>query len=351
MFSLDKMFANIKPLDRSLEDKIQHKLDYLTKPRGSLGRLEELALQYALIKGSLTPQLKDKLVIIMAADHGIAAAGVSAFPQEVTKQMALNFLNGGAGINVLARHTGTNVKVADIGVAADFEESSSLVSCKVAYGTQNMLTKPAMSRQQALLAIEHGVLLVEKEKAGGLDILATGEMGIANTTASSAITAVLTGAPVDRVTGLGAGIDEEALANKIDIIKRVIAKHKPVKKDVLDVLTKVGGLEIAGLAGVILAAAASNIPVVIDGFISGAAALAAYCMKPEIKDYLIAAHCSVECGHRVILDYIGLSPLFDLNLRLGEGTGAVLGINLVEASVKILNEMASFEDAGVSQAD
>jgi nicotinate-nucleotide--dimethylbenzimidazole phosphoribosyltransferase len=341
----------IRPLDRSIQSDIQHQLDQLTKPRGSLGRLEELALQYALIKGTLGPALKNKLVVIMAADHGIAAEGVSAFPQEVTRQMVLNFLNGGAGINVLSRYTGTKVTVVDIGVAAVFEDHPLLLNRKVAPGTENMLHGPAMTRQQAIQAIEAGISVVEEETEKGLDILATGEMGIANTTPSSAITAVLTKKPVALVTGRGTGIDDHALKHKIKVIERVITQNKPSPEDALDTLLKVGGLEIAGLVGVILAGAAYHIPVVVDGFISGAAALVAYTLKPEVKDYLIAAHCSVEIGHKIILEHLGLTPLFDLNLRLGEGTGAVLGISLVEAGVKIMTEMASFEDAGVSEAD
>lgn len=340
----------IKPLDRSNQAKVQHKLDYLTKPQGSLGRLEELALQYALIKDTLEPKLEDKLAVVMAADHGIAAEGVSAFPQEVTQQMVFNFLSGGAGINVLSRHVGTRVIVIDIGVAAELESHPQLIARKIAPGTKNMLNEPAMTRKQAIQAIEVGISVVEEAKNNGLDILATGEMGIANTTPSSAITAVLTGQPAARVTGRGTGIDNKALAHKINLIDKAIAQNNPSPSDALDTLAKVGGLEIAGLVGVILAGAAYRIPVVIDGFISGAAALVAYELKPEIKDYLVAAHCSVEIGHRVILEHLGLTPLFDFNLRLGEGTGAVLGINLIEAGVKILTQMASFEDAGVAQA-
>jgi nicotinate-nucleotide--dimethylbenzimidazole phosphoribosyltransferase len=339
----------IQPLDRSNQAAVQHKLDQLTKPQGSLGRLEELALQYALISGTSEPKLRDKLVVVMAADHGIAAEGVSAFPREVTRQMVLNFLSGGAGINVLARHTGTRVIVVDIGVAAELAEHPRLLSRKVAPGTKNMLKEAAMTREQAVQAIEAGMAVVEGEKEKGLDILATGEMGIGNTTPSSAITAVLTGQPVASVTGRGTGIDDRALRHKIEVIERAIANNAPSASDPLDTLAKLGGLEIAGLVGVILAGAAYRLPVVLDGFISGAAALVAYKLNPEVKDYLIAAHCSVETGHKVILEHLGLNPLLDFKLRLGEGTGAVLGISLVEAGVKILTQMASFEDAGVSQ--
>ncbi len=340
----------IRPLDRSKQAAIQHKLDFLTKPQGSLGRLEELALQYALIKGTLEPTLKNKLAVVMAADHGVAAEGVSAFPQEVTQQMVLNFLHGGAGINVLARHNEVEVAVVDIGVAADLKEHPNLLSRKVAKGTKNMAQGPAMTREQAIQAIEVGLGIVEGKKATGLDILATGEMGIANTSPSSAITAIITGRPVEFVTGRGTGIDDQALVHKTTVIEKAIVINHPSHEDALDTLAKVGGLEIAGLAGVMLAGAAHHIPVVVDGFISGAAALVACKLKPEVKDYLMAAHCSVEIGHKIILEHLGLKPLFNLNLRLGEGTGAVMGIGLVEAGVKILTQMASFETAAVSQA-
>ncbi len=343
--------AQIKPVDWSLAPAIQHKLDNLTKPQGSLGRLEELALQYALIKQTLEPTLTHKLVTVVAADHGVADEGVSAFPKAVTAQMVHNFLQNGAGINVLARHTGTRVVVVDIGVAEEINTSHpALRKCKVAFGTENMAQGPAMTREQAVSAIEAGIRLVEEESGQGLDILATGEMGIANTTPSSAITAVITGRPIREVTGRGTGIDDTGWQHKTSVIKKAIRVNRPQADDALDVLSKVGGLEIACLAGVILGGAAHKIPVVVDGFISGAAALIAYGLCPPAKDYMIASHCSVEIGHRVILKHLGLRPLMDLSLRLGEGTGAVLGINLVEAGVKIMTQMASFESAKVSQS-
>jgi len=351
MSLLFNTIAQIKPVDQSLAPAIQHKLDNLTKPQGSLGRLEELALQYALIKQTLEPKLEHKLVMVVAADHGVADEGVSAFPKEVTAQMVRNFLQNGAGINVLARHTGTRVVVVDIGVAEEINTSHpALRNCKVALGTKNMVQGPAMTKAQAVSAIETGIRLVEKESGQGLDILATGEMGIANTTASSAITTVMTGRSIREVTGRGTGIDDTGWQRKASVIKKAIRVNRPRAEDTLDVLSKVGGLEIACLAGVILGGAAHNIPVVVDGFISGAAALIAYGLCPAAKDYMIASHCSVEIGHRVILKYLGLNPLMDLSLRLGEGTGAVLGINLVEAGVKIMTQMASFESAKVSQS-
>lgn len=346
---LQQTIDRIAPLDRSCAPLIQNRLDSLTKPQGSLGRLEELAKQYVLISGRQQPTIQNKVVMVMAGDHGVVAEGVSAFPQEVTPQMVLNFLRGGAGINVLSRHAGARVVVTDIGVASDIE-AEGLYSRKVAYGTANMSKQAAMTREQAVQALEVGIRVVAEEAERGIDLLATGEMGIGNTTPSSAITAVITGLPAAEVTGRGTGIDTEAWRHKVEVIQRAIALNRPCAADPLDVLAKVGGLEIGGLAGVILAGAARRIPVVIDGFISGAAALIAAGLQPAVKDYLIAAHQSVEKGHQAILRHLGLKPLLDLNLRLGEGTGAVLAMGLVEAGVKILTQMASFEEATVSRA-
>jgi nicotinate-nucleotide--dimethylbenzimidazole phosphoribosyltransferase len=286
----------------------------------------------------------------MAGDHGVAAEGVSLFPQEVTAQMVYNFLRGGAGINVLARHVGARVVVVDMGVATDLEPHPELLAKKVAYGTKNMAQGPAMSCEEAIQAIEAGIEIVESELSRGMDIVGTGDMGIGNTTPSSAIVAALTGAPVADVTGRGTGIDDEQLVHKVETIERALAVNRPDPADPLDVLAKVGGLEIGGIAGVVLGAAAHRLPVVLDGFISGAGALIAAGLAPQVKDYLIAAHLSVELGHRLVLEQLGLSPLLNLNLRLGEGTGAALGICLVEAAVKVLNKMATFADAGVSEA-
>jgi nicotinate-nucleotide--dimethylbenzimidazole phosphoribosyltransferase len=285
----------------------------------------------------------------MAADHGVVAEGVSAYPQAVTPQMVLNFLHGGAGINVLARHIGAKVIVVDMGVASDIAPHAALLSRKIAYGTSNMAVGPAMSREQAVKAIEVGIEIIEKEAKNGLDIVGTGDMGIGNTTASSAITVAITRESVAKLTGRGTGIDDKQLAHKAEVIERALAVNKPNADDALDVLAKVGGFEIGGICGVIVGAAAHRIPVVIDGFISGAAALIAVGLSPRIKDYLIASHCSVEIGHKVILKHLGLRPILDLELRLGEGTGAALGISLVEAATKILAEMATFEEAAVPE--
>jgi nicotinate-nucleotide--dimethylbenzimidazole phosphoribosyltransferase len=263
--------------------------------------------------------------------------------------MVYNFLRGGAGINVLARHVGARVVVVDMGVACDLKPHKDLVIKKVSYGTKNMVKGPAMSKSEAVKSLENGIEVFEEEFVNGIDIAGTGDMGIGNTTPSSAITSVITGKPVENVTGRGTGIDDETLSDKIEVIKKAIRVNKPNAKDAIDILSKVGGFEIGGLAGIILAAASRKIPVVIDGFISGAAALIAYKLVPEVKNYMIAAHCSVEKGHRAILDYIGLNPLLDLNLRLGEGTGSALGMSIVEASIKILTQMATFKDGGVSE--
>jgi nicotinate-nucleotide--dimethylbenzimidazole phosphoribosyltransferase len=343
----------IPPLDLAAQAAARARQDTLTKPPGSLGRLEELSIQLAAITGQLRPSLERKAVIVMAADHGVTAEGVSAYPAEVTPQMVLNFLHGGAAINVLARQAQARVVVVDIGVAADFapvapRDGASFQNRKIARGTQNMARGPAMTRAQAEEAINVGLDVVRGEIAKGLDLVATGDMGIGNTTASAAITAVMTGLPAAQVTGRGTGVDDAGLARKIAIIERALAVNKPDSNDPLDVLCKVGGLEIGGLVGVIIGGAANKIPVVIDGFISGAAALVAARLAPEVKPYLIAAHQSVEIGHRTILEHLGLRPLLDLGLRLGEGTGAALAFHLVEAAERVLNEMATFAEAGVA---
>ncbi len=352
MEKLKATLESIERIDFSLAGKTQKRLDNLTKPPGSLGRLEELAKQIVEISGIEKPTFKNKVIFTFAGDHGIAQEGVSAYPQAVTAQMVYNFLNGGAGINVLARHIGARVVVADLGVAAKIEKakSQSFIDKKVGFGTKNMAVGRAMTIQEAVNSIEAGMEIFEKEYKKGIDILGTGDMGISNTTASSAIASAILNKPVEELTGKGTGINDSALKHKVALIKKALEINKPNAKDAIDVLSKVGGFEIGGLSGVILAAASKRVPVIVDGFISGAAALIAYTFEPKIKDYLIAAHCSVEKGHRAILDYLGLKPILDLNLRLGEGTGAALAMSIVEAAVKILNEMATFGEAGVSES-
>lgn len=349
---LRETISGIKSLDEEAMRQARERQDTLTKPRGSLGRLEELSIRVAGMQGIPLPKIEDKVVVTMAGDHGVVKEGVSAYPQEVTPQMVYNFLRGGAGINVLARHVGARVVVVDMGVAADIaSEGEGFKNKKIARGTRNFTRGPAMTREEAVKSVVAGIEVVEEELDKGVDILATGDMGIGNTTPSSAIAAAITGKPPAMVTGRGTGIDGNALKNKIRIIEKALEVNNPEAGDALDVLSKVGGYEIGGLAGVILAGAANRIPVVLDGFISGAAALIAYTLAPRARDYMIASHQSVEVGHRVMLDYMGLKPLLNLDLRLGEGTGAALGISLVEAGVKILREMATFAEAGVSDKE
>jgi len=340
----------IGPLDESAMAAARARQDALTKPQGSLGRLEELSIQVAGITGQARPEIEDKAIITLVGDHGVTAEGVSAYPSEVTAQMVDNFLHGGAAINVLARCVGARVVVVDVGVARQLAPHPDLVDRKVAPGTADMACGPAMSREEAIQAVESGIEVAEEQLSRGMDIVGTGDMGIGNTTASSAIVAALTSAPVEQVTGRGTGVGGAQLRHKIETIERALRVNRPDPHDPLDVLAKVGGLEIGGIAGVILAAAAHRIPAVIDGFISGAGALIATGLAPQVRGYLIAAHRSVEVGHRVALEWLGLSPLLDLHLRLGEGTGAALGIFLVEASVRVLGEMATFDEAGVARA-
>jgi nicotinate-nucleotide--dimethylbenzimidazole phosphoribosyltransferase len=310
--------------------------------------LEELSIQIAGIQGKPIPQIKQKAVIVVAADHGVTARGTSAYPQEVTRQMVLNFLNGGAAINVISRHVGARVIVVDMGVVGNLPSNPALVPRKIASGTTDISRGPAMTIVQAKQALEAGIEIVTNEIKQGLDIVATGDMGIGNTTASAAICSVMTGRPIAEVTGRGTGLNDEQLRNKIGIIGEAIALNKPDASKPLEVLAKIGGFEIGGLAGVILGAASRRVPVVIDGFISGAAALIADGLCPRVKDYMIAGHCSVEPGHTLTLKHLGLRPLLNLDMRLGEGTGAALGMFIAETSVRVLSEMATFAEAGVS---
>ncbi|HVC33520.1 MAG TPA: nicotinate-nucleotide--dimethylbenzimidazole phosphoribosyltransferase [Chloroflexota bacterium] len=338
----------IGALDVAAMQAARERQDQLTKPPGSLGRLEELSVRLAGITGRARPRFPRKAVIVLAADHGVAAAGVSAYPQSVTAQMVLNFLAGGAAINVLARRAGARVVVADLGVATELPDHPSLVRKKIGHGTRNMVEGPAMTVGEALAAVVAGIDIVEAEIRQGLDLVATGDMGIGNTTASSAIVATITGVPIADVTGRGTGVDERGWARKVAAIERACSVNRPDPADPIDVLAKVGGFEIGGLVGVILGAAAARLPVIIDGFISGAAALLATELCPTARDYLIAAHNSVEIGHRLMLERMELVPLLNLNLRLGEGTGAAMAMHLIDDAVAVLDEMATFGEAGVS---
>jgi nicotinate-nucleotide--dimethylbenzimidazole phosphoribosyltransferase len=349
MDKISQTIASIKPLDENVMAAVRMRQDNLTKPQGSLGQLESLSIQVAGIKGNPRPRVTYKVIFTLAGDHGVTREGISAYPSEVTPQMVYNFLRGGAAINVLARHIGGRVVVADLGVASVLSPHPDLKIKKVAMGTRNMAKGPAMSREEAIRSIEAGIELVEEELPKGLDILGTGDMGIGNTTASSAMTSILTGADATKVTGRGTGVDDEGWKRKVKIIEKALDMNRPDPKDPIDILSKIGGFEIGGIVGVILAGARHRIPVVLDGFISGAAALIATSLSTQVKPYLIASHQSVEQGHQTILDHLGLKPLLNLDLRLGEGTGAALGIFLVEAGLKILDEMATFTEAGVSE--
>jgi nicotinate-nucleotide--dimethylbenzimidazole phosphoribosyltransferase len=344
-----QLAGTIPLLDEAAMAAAQARQDFLTKPQGSLGRLEAISVQLAGITGQPRPSVARKTVIVMAGDHGVARNGVSAFPAEVTPQMVLNFLHGGAAINVLARQAGARVTVVDVGVASDFADALGLIRRKVAYGTADFTRGPAMTAEQAGEALQVGVDVVTAEIAAGLDLVATGDMGIGNTTPSAAIIAALSGRPVASVTGRGTGVDDAGLARKITAIETALAVNRPDPTDAFDVLCKVGGLEIAGLAGVIIGAANQRVPVVIDGFISGAAAAIAVGLAPAAQPYILASHRSVEIGHIAMFDLLGVRPLFDFDLRLGEGTGAVLAFHIIEAAARILDEMATFADAGVSE--
>jgi nicotinate-nucleotide--dimethylbenzimidazole phosphoribosyltransferase len=330
-------------------------LDVLTKPPGSLGMLEDIAAQMVSIRqGDFAKPLR-KAVYIFAADHGVTAEGVSAYPSEVTRQMVFNFLAGGAAINVLAKLHRVEINVIDVGVDTHFDQVDGLLNCKVRKGTRNMLHEAAMSDAELAQALEVGYRLAAEARSKGQSLLAVGEMGIGNTTAASAITSVLTREPVGLVTGKGAGLDVGAQAHKRQIIEAIIQKHFPPggidsAPDPLEVLRCVGGLEIAAMTGLILGAVQTGIAVVADGFISTAAAAIAFAIEPRVRGYLFAGHQSEEPGHRVLLEYIGLKPILSLNMRLGEGTGAVLAMPLIESAMCLYNEMATFASAGVSEA-
>jgi nicotinate-nucleotide--dimethylbenzimidazole phosphoribosyltransferase len=351
MSLLTTTIAQIGPLDHTAREAARARQDQLTKPRGALGRLETLAIQIAGISGTPRPRIRQPMVVVMAADHGIARQGVSAYPVEVTPQMVLNFLAGGAAINVLARHVGAQVVVVDMGVAAELPPHPELLDRKLAPGTADFSRGSAMSRAQAQAALEAGIAIANDLADAGADLIASGDMGIGNTTASSAIVAAITGRPAAEVTGRGTGVDDAGLQRKVALIEAALARHRPSPGDGLEVLAQVGGFEIGGLAGLMIGAAARRVPVVIDGFISGAAALIACTLAPAAQPYLIAGHRSVERGHQAIFAHLDLDPLLDLDMRLGEGTGAALGLSLCQAACKVLDEMATFGEAGVADKE
>jgi nicotinate-nucleotide--dimethylbenzimidazole phosphoribosyltransferase len=342
-----ELLSNISALDESVMARIQERLDSLTKPQGSLGQLEIIVKQLGGIQQTTEPKINKKAVLLMAGDHGVVAEGVSAFPQEVTPQMVYNFLNGGAAINVLTRQAGAEVICTDVGVAFPLEPAD-LMHRRVANGTSNMAKGPAMTPEEALRALMVGAEVAREAIAGGVNLLATGDMGIGNTTPSSAIVAFYTELPIHKVVGRGTGIDDAGLVLKQAVIQKALDVNKPDRGNALDVLAKVGGLEIAAIAGSILQAAAQHVPIIIDGFISTAGAIIAAEICPLCKAYMIPSHGSVEIGHRAALRHLGLEPMLNLNMRLGEGTGAALSFYLVEASIHVLENMSTFADAGVS---
>ncbi len=348
MALLEATQTYIKPVGKAIEPDIQNHLDNLTKPQGSLGYLEEIAKQYCLITNTTKPVMGKKAIFTFAADHGVAEEGVSAFPKEVTAQMVLNMLSGKAAVNILANYANATVNIIDIGVDYDFTNAKGLIDKKVRYGTDNITKGPAMSEKEASLSIEIGIELAHQAIDNGVTLIGTGDMGIANTTPSAALFATFMDKSPEEVTGVGTGIDDERLKHKIEVVKRALEVNKDNMYDPISTLASVGGLEIAAICGLIIGAASRNTPVVVDGFISSAGALCAYKICPKVKDYMFFSHKSKEKGHIKFLEWIGAKPILDLGLRLGEGTGAALAFNIIEASVKIYNEMATFESASVS---
>ncbi|MBT3510561.1 MAG: nicotinate-nucleotide--dimethylbenzimidazole phosphoribosyltransferase [Nitrospina sp.] len=342
---------SIKPVSSLRLKSAQTHLDSLTKPPGSLGLLEDLAKKYVAIRDTDHPTINKKSIIVFAADHGVTAEGISAYPAEVTPQMVQNFLNGGAAINVLAKQQNAEILVVDIGVNHRFEPHPELLDRKIAFGTRNMAKEPAMTRSEAEESITIGIQIAAQLAEKDTDLLATGEMGIGNTTASSAVFSVLGGLSPKQVTGRGTGIDDATLDKKVSVIQQAIDKHAPNPDDPIDILSKVGGYEIGGIMGLILGASSKNIPVVVDGFISSAGAALAIKLNPSVKDYIFSSHRSTEPGHQVFFDLHQASPLLDLKMRLGEGTGAALAFNLIEAGVRIYSEMATFQSASISNSN
>jgi nicotinate-nucleotide--dimethylbenzimidazole phosphoribosyltransferase len=343
--------AAIRPLDAAAIAAAEARQDRLTKPPGSLGRLEALATRIAGITGQQRPHLEQRVVIVAAGDHGVTAQGVSAYPAEVTVQMVGNFLAGGAAINVLALHAGARVRIVDAGVVLETPEHPDLIRLRLGPGTDDITTGPAMTRALAEQAVAEGIAIFQAERAAGCDIVALGEMGIGNTTPAAAIIAVATGRPPRAVTGRGTGIDDARFEQKVRAVQRAIEVNRPDPADGLGLLSALGGFEIGVLAGVYLGAAAARVPAVIDGVISGAAALVAEAIEPGVRDALIASHRSAEPGHAATLEHLRLEPLLDLGMRLGEGSGAALGLSLCVAACRVLDEMATFDEAGVTASD
>jgi nicotinate-nucleotide--dimethylbenzimidazole phosphoribosyltransferase len=338
--------VTIPPPNHAVAELARRRQQQLTKPSGALGKLEALSIRLAGMTGRLDWLPLRRCVVVCAGDHGVVAQGVSAYPQAVTEQMVLNFLRGGAAVNVLAQQMNARMVVVDAGVAAQFEAHPQLVQGKIAPGTADFTQGPAMTPAQAAQSIQLGIEVARREIGRGLALLAIGEMGIGNTTSASAIIAAITRRPAAEVTGRGTGVDDAALQHKIAVIEQALQRHAPAQEDTLQ---KVGGFEIGAMAGLMLGAAESRVPVVLDGLICTAAALIAVQLAPAVKAYLIAGHRSAEPGHAIALEWLGLDPLLTLDMRLGEGTGALLAFPLIEAAMRTLNEMATFEQAGVSE--
>lgn len=349
---LSTTIDSIKQPDAEVEKAALKRLAEQARPAGSLGVLEPLSARLAGIAGSIDVKLDKKVIVTCAGDHGVVEEGVSLFPQEVTSQMVYNFVNGGASISVLAKHAGAEVVVADLGVNFDFEEELPVFHKKVGKGTKNFVKGPAMERREAVEAVEAGISIVDElVERGPIDILGTGDMGIGNTTPSAAIIAAFSGIPVEELTGRGTGIDDSALENKIHVIKTALEINKPDASDAIDVLSKVGGFEIGGLAGLVLGAAKHGIPVVCDGLISTAGALIACEIAPAARHYLFSSHRSVETGHKFMHERLGLEPLIDLEFRLGEGTGAAVAMELLDAATRVLADIKTFAEVGIENAN
>ena len=349
--TLADAIASIRPADAGAMRRALSRQRNLTKPPGSLGRLEDVSVQLAGIFGAEQPSIGGKAVIVAAADHGVVAQGVTGYPQEVTAQMVLNFLSGGAAVSVMSRRLGVRQIIVDAGVAADLPEQPELRSVRIGRGTADISEGPAMSREEAERCLLAGYDIAVEAAGSGADLIAAGEMGIGNTTASSAITAAFTGASPQETTGAGTGRNADELARKAAVVRRALDVNQPDASDGLDVLSKLGGFEIGVLAGVALGAASMRRALIVDGFISGAAMLIAHALCPTVRDYLIASHRSAEKGHGIVLSHLKLLPLLELDMRLGEGSGAVLAMPIVEAAAACLSDMATFGEAGVSDRD
>ncbi len=343
------MKFNINQPNQALKEELLHKINQKTKPLGALGLLEPIALQVGLIQNTLQPQLSNPALLVFAGDHGVVEAGVSPYPQAVTAQMVLNFLQGGAAINVFARQNNMQLRVVDAGVNHDFDVHPDLIHAKVGSGTRNFLQEPAMSLEQCEQALAIGAALAEKEISSGSNVLGFGEMGIGNTSSASCLMSVLCNLPIEQCVGRGTGFDDAGLARKTAILKQALSQHQLQEGNAMQALATFGGFEIAMMAGAMLGAAQNNAILLIDGFIATSALLAAYHLQPNILHYCVFAHCSGEAGHRQLLAHLGAKPLLDAGLCLGEGTGAALAYPMVQAAVNFLNEMASFESAGVSE--